>query len=405
MDFTYTAKDSTGTTRQGMITADNEPQARQRLRSQGLFPLSVGSSKSQASAPANRSHAWRRRKVSKTQLLMVTSQLAIMTRSGIDLADAIKNTAAQCSNPAVKDVMSAVYDDVTAGSSVSQALSKHEHEFGTAYVASIAAGEASGQVTEVLSRLASLLRNELRLRSSLRGILAYPVVLVIVASLVISAMVLFVLPQFANVFADLGAPAPPLTRLLLDSAQFIREHLLYLGIALGGLLVAAAWALRTETASEARDWIVLHGMLLKGASRALLTGRAFRLLGTMLESGIPLLDAIRLVRRSVSNRLFRGLFENIEADGVRGDGLSGALSRATFMPEGVAQMVATAEVAGQLDVVIESVGEFYEDDGERRVRQLVKLLEPAIIVVMGIIVATVVLAVMLPLLDVSTMSA
>jgi type II secretory pathway component PulF len=125
----------------------------------------------------------------------------------------------------------------------------------------------------------------------------------------------------------------------------------------------------------------------------------------MLESGIPLLDSLRLVRSSLNNRLYRELFERLEADVTQGDGLARALEEARFLPDGVAQMVATAEVAGHLDVVVQSVGEFYEDDGERRVRHVVRLLEPAIIVVMGIVVATVVLAVMLPLLDVSTMSA
>jgi type II secretory pathway component PulF len=222
--------------------------------------------------------------------------------------------------------------------------------------------------------------------------------------MVVTAMVFFVLPQFAKVFRDLGSPAPPLTQLLLDTAQQLRDHALFvmLGVAGGGLALARVWS--TEAAQRIRHRVVLEMPPFREATRALLTGRTFRLMGTILQTGIPLLDAIRLCRSSVQNRLFRGLFDTLERDVLNGGGMSRPLAETPFVPAGAAEMVATAERTGRLGPILQLVGEFYEDDGEQRLRRLVKLLEPAIIVAMGAVVALVVLAVMLPLLDVSTVA-
>lgn len=401
MQFQYTAKSMDGQTTTGTIEAAALSAARQQLRQQGLFVLSLVSGKPKPGTTSLRTPT---AGVKKSEILMFTTQLAIMCRSGIELAEALQNLAEQCTDPVLKRALSAVHQDVQDGKSVSAALEKQGHIFGDAYVAGVAAGEASGTVTEVLGRLADLLRNEIRLRSTVRSVLAYPVMLLGLAMLVVSALVFFVLPQFSKVFADLGTPAPPLTQMLLDSAEFIRSNILILGMSCILLVGVAVRFWFTGQASRYWDGVVLHAALFRGATRALLTGRTFRLIGMMLESRIPLLEALRLCRSSIKNRLFRELFRTIEEDVLNGKGLSPGLSAASFIPTSAAQMVATAERTGRLGPVLQMVGEYYEEDGERRIRQLAKLLEPAIIVIMGLVVGTVVLSVMLPLLDVSTVS-
>nr|MBC8868836.1 type II secretion system F family protein [Planctomycetota bacterium] len=310
----------------------------------------------------------------------------------------------QATTPALRRVMEEVYGDVSSGQPISIALSRHPKVFDTAYVASIAAAEASGKMTEILSRLTELMRNEIRLHSSLRSTLAYPVILVSVASVVIMALVFFVLPQFATIFEDMDAPTPPLTHMLLTGAQFLRENIIMVLLSAGAALIGLILLFRTETVKRVRDRLVLNLRGLRGATRSLLSGRAFRIMGTMLESGIPLLEAIRLCGSSFKNRLYRELFVRLETEVVNGAGIGDTLAATAFVPSGVAQMVATAEQTGQLGSVMETVGEFYEDDGERRLRQLITVMEPAIIVAMGGVVACVVLSVVLPLLDVSQMA-
>jgi len=404
MDIQYTAKARNGATSSGVLSAESLAEARQQLRDQGQFPLSLNRANVARTATPGRSLSIGRSRVTKTDLLMVTSQLSIMCRSGVDLAEALQNVAQQCSKPALKQALDDVYRDVAEGLPVSVALKKQSHLFGDAYVASVGAGEASGTLVSVLGRLADLLRNEIRLTNALRSILAYPIVLTGVSMVVVAVLILFVLPQFADVFRKVGNPPPPLTQFLLDSAELIRHQGLVLGGILAGAIIVAFQFRLTETARRYWDGFVLNAAVVRGATRSLLTGRTFRLLGAMLQSGIPLLEAIRLCRSSVRNRLFRELFDSLEHNVVNGMGIAEVLSAAPFVPSGAAQMAATAEKSGKLGEIMHSIGEFYEDDGERQLHQLVKLIEPAIIVVMGVIVAFVVLSVILPLLDISTSS-
>ncbi|MBL7043062.1 MAG: type II secretion system F family protein [Pirellulaceae bacterium] len=404
MDFAYTAKSRTGQTTEGTIDAASVADARQQLRSQGMFPLTVFAGTARKKKTGGNGLLGRKRRVSKRDLLMLTAQLSIMCRTGLDMAEALKSLAKQATNPTLRSVMEEVYGDVSSGQPISIALSRHPKVFDTAYVASIAAAEASGKMTEILSRLTELMRNEIRLHSSLRSTLAYPVILVSVASVVIMALVFFVLPQFATIFEDMDAPTPPLTHMLLTGAQFLRENIIMVLLSAGAALIGLILLFRTETVKRVRDRLVLNLRGLRGATRSLLSGRAFRIMGTMLESGIPLLEAIRLCGSSFKNRLYRELFVRLETEVVNGAGIGDTLAATAFVPSGVAQMVATAEQTGQLGSVMETVGEFYEDDGERRLRQLITVMEPAIIVAMGGVVACVVLSVVLPLLDVSQMA-
>ncbi|MCA9069304.1 MAG: type II secretion system F family protein [Planctomycetaceae bacterium] len=401
MQFVYTAKSSSGSTVNGTIDAASVSDARRQLRTQGMFPMACSQATRNATA-AIRKKVGGNGKVPKTELMMITSQLAIMTQSGVDFADALKNVKTQCSHPTLRRQLEDIYENVSAGQSVSTALGQHVGTFGPAYVAVVAAGEASGSLMEVLSRLAELLKNEIRLKSSIWSILAYPLVLLIVASLVVSALVLFVLPQFSDVFRDLGTTPPPMTQFLLATSLWVQDHLIWLAL-FGGLGVVGAWRLcKTEAARLTRDKVMISAPIIKRATKALLTGRVFRLLGTMLETGMPLLEGLQLCRLSVNNTLFQRLFSQLEQDVINGLGIGNGLAASQMVPPSAAQMVQTAEKTGRLGTVMTSVGEFYEEDGERQLRQTIKLLEPLIIVLMGVVVAGVVLSVMLPLLDVST---
>lgn len=402
MQFQYTAKSLNGQSAAGVLDAPSLTQARQQLHQSGLFPISIAPAESANVAGATPGMPGRRKRIRKTDLLMATSQLSIMCRSGIDLAEALRSVSRECRNPALRDVFSQIYQDVSQGSSASVAFRRHRHIFGDAYVASIDAAEASGAVNDVLPRLVDMLRNEIRLQSSLKSVAAYPVVLLGVAAVVLTVLVFFVLPQFSHVFESLGRPAPPLTALLLDVAQLLRQNVLWLILGASGTAVALTHLLRTESARRYWDEATLNGPIIRNGSRALLTGRSFRTLGLMLASGVPLIDAVRLCRSAVRNRVFQGLFQDLEHDVLNGKGIGPTVSRAEFIPPGAAQMVSTAEQTGKLAEVMQLVGEFYEEEGERLVRSTVKLLEPAIIIVMGVIVTGVVLAVVLPLLDVST---
>lgn len=403
MEFAFTAKSRSGSNESGTLVADTLDDARSRLRKQGLFPLDVkvaGGSGSDRSI----SLSFSRSGVKKNDVLMLTSQLSIMCQAGIDVAEALGNVAKRCPDPTLARILREIHDDVSAGISVSEALKKHSKVFGGAYVASIAAGEASGTLTDVLKRLAELLKHEIRLRATIRSVMAYPMVLTGVALVVIAALVFFVLPQFAVVFEDLGNTPPVHTQMLLASGAFLREHFLMIGV---GFVILAGLGWRymlTEQAARYWDSTILTFRFSRGATQSLITGRTFRLLGTMLQSGIPLLEGLELCRESVRNRIYRDLFDAMSESVVNGGSIGPVLEESSVVPDGAAQMVGTAEQTGRLGEVINTIGEFYEDEGEQKIRGLAKLLEPLVIVVMGAVVGFVVMAVMLPLLDVSASS-
>ncbi|MDA1018354.1 MAG: type II secretion system F family protein, partial [Planctomycetota bacterium] len=260
----------------------------------------------------------------------------------------------------------------------------------------------SGQMGEVLSRMSGLLRAQMRLRSTVTTAVAYPVVLTFVSCIVLAALMFFVLPQFGQIFEDMEIPAPMTTQLLLNVSEQLRTNGLFWGAGFAGVLLLFIRLLKTDRFRWFIDRKLLYGALIREVVRSLLVGRTFRLMATMLESGVPLLESIRLCRQSVENRLYRDLFDRLENEVLNGRGIGHTLSSTEFVPSGAAQMVNTAERTGRLGSVMHMIGEFYEEEGERSVQELSKLLEPIIIVLMGVIVAFIVASVMLPMLSFST---
>jgi type II secretory pathway component PulF len=291
---------------------------------------------------------------------------------------------------------------VLGGNALSEAMKRYQRVFGEAFVASIAAGEASGRLPDVLNQLVRLQRSDLRLRNSLRTILAYPILLSTVSLLVISGLVLFVLPSFAGVFEQYEMPLPALTSYLLAISGVLRSHLwLWSGLAIAA--IAGLTALRYSVAGQRLwDGLALNMILVRDVTRALLIGRTCRLLGIMIDSGVPLLECLRLTRSAVRNSLYRDLFSRLEEDVTNGRSLADGLLSAEFVPSAAAEMIVTAERTGALSTVTDLIGQHYEEEGEGKLRELITILEPLLIVAMGIIVATVVLSVMLPMFDMAT---
>jgi type II secretory pathway component PulF len=342
------------------------------------------------------------RRISRKELVNLTSQLAIMTKSGVDLATALQSLVRQCGHPTLKVVLADVHENVLGGKKVSESLGQYPTIFNETFVASVAAGEASGRLPDVLHQLSQLLRGEMKLRNSLRTMLAYPVLLTLVSSGVLSALVIFVLPRFAQIFSDMDAELPVLTQMLLGISNEFRTRC-WLWIPGGCAVVAGIWAfLRSATGIGLWDRIALGSPVLKDVTQTLIIGRLCRLLGLMVDSGVPLLDSLRLARASVKNSLYRELFQRLEDDVLNGRGLSTALQSCSFVPSSATEMIMTAEKTGALGTVSTMIGQHFEEEGEAKLKELVSVAEPAITVIMGVVVAVIVLSVMLPLFDLSS---
>jgi type II secretory pathway component PulF len=402
MNFQYVAKSTAGETVTGLLAAASVGEAQHRLRQKELFVVSIRPAAGNFSAAGRTRQRSFGSKISKRDLVTLTSQLAIMTRAGVDLASSLGNICSQCANPALRTILHRVHEEVLSGKPVSRALGVYEHVFGEDYVASVAAAEASGRLPEVLDRLAGLLRSQLRTQSTMRTLLAYPLLLIGISTLVIIALVFFVLPQFAGVFKQLDVPLPAITSLLIGVSTELRVRFwlwgsLFLAV-LGGL-----WAFAASPAGRRHiDRLTLNLFPLREITRSLWIGRALRLLGTMIDSGVPLVEGLQMTRAAVRNSLLKDLFTDLEEEVLNGRGLSNTFLSNPLVPPAAAQMVATAERTGTLAMVTQLMGEYFEEDGESRLRELATILEPLIIIMMGIVVAFVVMAVMLPVFDFAT---
>ena len=342
--------------------------------------------------------------VSLQDIAEFTSQLAIMTRSGVDIASALASLAKQCQRPALTQVLQEVHESVLAGTKLSEALRSQTHVFDPSFVASVAAGEASGNMSDVLNQLAKMQQNSARSRRSIKAMMTYPVLLLCVSGAVIVALVLFVLPRFADIFEQYEIALPAITQVLIAIASEFRSRWwLWLPVAVGIPIGICFWK-KTDHGRLVLDTIWIHSPVLQKATRSHAIARTCQLLGLMLQSGVPLLESLKLTQQAIGNTLYRALLADSEDAVLNGRSLSSVWENAEVVPDSAREMIITAERTGNLAEVTSLLGEYYEEEAEASTRQLVGLLEPIITVGMGLIVAIIVLAVMLPVFDLSTLS-
>ena len=332
----------------------------------------------------------------------MTSQLAIMTQSGVDISSALTSMSRQCKQPALKRVLETINEEIIGGRKFSEAIRTFPTVFNETYATTIGAGESSGKLSVVLAQLAKLQRNEIRLRSSVQKVLVYPIILIVVASSVLVGMIAFVLPQFAKVFEQFDTPLPFVTQMLIDFSVLLREHYLICGLVVAAAITGLVMLKASKPGLMLVDRFLLNAPVVKNITQSLYFGRICRLMGLMLDSGVPLLETLGLAKQSIGNHMYRRLFEQIEEDVLNGGSISRGLLESDFIPASAAEMVITGEQTGSLATVTQLVGEHYEEEGEAKLRDVVTLLEPAITVVMGSLVAIVVMAVLLPMFDIAT---
>ncbi|QEG34202.1 Type II secretion system protein F [Bythopirellula goksoeyrii] len=333
-----------------------------------------------------------------------TAQLSIMLKSGIDVSTALGSLAAQSKKTPLADVLLRVHQSVLAGTTLSESLRRHGSVFDPAFVATVAAGEASGSLAEVLVQLSQMQRNELRNRRTMRALMTYPILLVAVSTSVVTGLVIFVLPRFSGIFAQYDVALPIVTQMLISIADELRGHWwLWSPLALSLLGGGLVWR-RTEKGRQTLDSMWVNTAVICDVTRARFTGRICRLIGMMLSNGVPILETLRLTREAVENSLYRSLLAKLEDSVVNGRNLANVLQTAEIVPISARDMLATAESTGNVAEVSKLLGDYYEEEAEAKMRQLVGLIEPALTVGMGAVIAVVVLAVMLPVFDLSSLA-
>ncbi|TWU49796.1 type II secretion system F family protein [Rubripirellula reticaptiva] len=340
--------------------------------------------------------------VSSGGVLLAINQLAVMSQNGIEIADALESVAKHCPDERLAKSLRRIHESVNSGLSFSQAVAMHGRYFPATLSPMLAAAEQSGEVPQTLGRVCSRMRGELQMRGTIVGSLIYPAILIGASTVVMSALVLGVLPQFSRVFESMGKPVPYYTQWLLSFGDFCRESWWW-GLPLIMATITAVVTLRSHAiVQQPLGRFLMYSPMVRDAYRPMQAGRVLRTIAGMVQGGVPMLQAVRLSRQTTSDLHWQNLLSRVESHLIDGLSASAAIAEADFVPPETSQMMAMAERTGRVAEVLEDIGAFYEEEGARRVKRLVVALEPMVILFMGVLVAAIVMSVMLPMLDMST---
>ncbi len=414
-EFDWRAVGADGGTSRGRIDAVSAEQVLLQLKARGLVPLAVQAARGAGPAapragavPGSGGVTWWRpssRRVNRADVLATTHELAVMLRAGLPLAYALRVLAEMNTKPPVQAVLQQVLDDVKGGAPLSRALARHGALFGDFYVQMLRAGEAAGQLPETLERLAEHLTRVAALRESVVSAATYPAILLSVAVLSLGGMMGFVVPQFEKLFADMGEAVPLATRLVLAISHHLRDW----GPAwLAGLLLAtAAFAAWRRTPVGQLRWqamllrLPLFGRLLHGAQ----VGLFARTLGTLISSGVPLLAALDIAVSTVSNLPMRQALQGLEMPVKSGSRLAQAMADTRQFEPLAINLVRVGEETGRLGALLLELARVADQRVEIGIKRMLALLEPLLIVVLGVLIAGIIVSILLGILSVNEIAA
>ncbi|MFJ4351560.1 type II secretion system inner membrane protein GspF [Pseudomonas sp. NPDC089428] len=394
MQFRYECQDSRGAIQRGRLETASASQARQLLRERGLRVVSIRPVRLHWPA------AWQPgRRLGATQLAIVTRQLATLLHAGMPLSEALQAVAAQSEERGVSQLMQAVNERVTQGYSLADALAQYPQAFPMVYRATVAAAERSGYLPDVFERLADHGERQQALRQKVQLAMVYPVILLLVSLLVVGFLLGYVVPDVVQAFARDQAQLPFATRLLIGLSEFTGRFGLLL---IGMLLVcvsAARWALRLPARRARWDALVLRLPMWGAFIRASDAARFVATLATLGRSGVALVDAMHIGAAVTSNLALRERLVSAAQELAEGASLATSLSRCAALPPLTLHMIASGERAGELDAMLERAADLQEKHLASRISLLVSLCEPLMLLVMGAIVLFIVLAILLPILN------
>ena len=399
-EFAYIAVDPKGKEKRGTLKAPSDADARAGLEARKLYVVTV---KPQPAAPAAEVaigglKLTRAKRLTAKQLTLFTRQLATLTQVS-PLEEALRTIARQSEQDHVRSIVGRVADGVVEGRRLGDALGREPKSFPPLYRAMVSAGESSGALPDLLERLAKLLERQSEMRGKLISALAYPIVLTCVAVLVVAALMIAVVPKVVEQFDDVGQQLPLLTRVIIAISTFLASYWWLLVLVIGLAAAAGVYALRNESFRLGFDRGILRLPLIGRLIRDLHAARMARTLSTMIESRLPLVEGLKLTVGTVQNRALRKATQELVENVRSGGSLSGAMARSGVFPPLLVYLAASGESAGRLDVMLARAADYLEREFDNFTATALSMLEPAIIVVMGGIVTTIVLAILLPILQ------
>jgi len=392
--FAYKVKDKSGQVTSGTLEGDSVTTIVTKLRQKGLTVLNVSAKSSSQSMNIN---IGPKKKVKIKEITVFSRQFATMINSGLSLTKALHILAEQTENSTFKEVISQVQKDVEAGQTLSEALAKHPRVFSNLFINMVKAGETGGVLDDVLLRVADHYEKDIAIKSKIKSAMTYPIAMFIMSMLIVFAMITFVVPVFIKMFAQLGGDLPLPTKMLVFSSDAI-HHFWYILIAFA---VGARFALRAYKNSNSGrlqlDKIKLKLPVFGQLFTKLAIARFTRTFGTLISSGVPILQAMDIVADTANNQVISGTIKNARSSIKEGETIAQPLEKSPVFPPMVVQMIAVGEETGALDSMLVKIADFYDEEVGNLVESLTSLIEPLMIVFMGIVVGGIIISLYLPM--------
>jgi general secretion pathway protein F len=396
--FVYKAVNTQGRFAEGRLEAADTRTAAFRLQQMGLIPVSIEEPAKPAASLLSRIQLQR---VTRKDVLFFTEELYTLLHAGLPIDRSLVIASELTSKPALRAIIEDVLRQIKGGKSLAEALAGHPKQFSKLYVNMIRAGEAGGVLDAILERLVEFERAADDLRSHLIASLVYPCLLTAVGMASVGILLYFVIPKFASIFAEIGGPIPPETLFLLELSNFTRTYWWVIVGAIAAAIIAGRQWLRTPNGSRSWDALKLRLPLLGPTLLKIEVARFARTLGTLTASAVPLMTGVRIVQDIVRNQILAEGISKIASGAKRGEGVARPMRDAGVFPGLALHLVEVGEETGHLDAMLLQIAEVYEKDVRTSVKALTSVFEPAIILVMGVIVGAVVLSMLMAIFSIS----
>lgn len=411
--FSYTAIDASGKQKSGVLSASSSDDATAQIKSMGLFVTNLvtadkatkgkGRRRAAASSSTTRKKPVTIGKIVKEKGLAVfTRQLSTLLQAGLPLLRSLEVLMRQEKNPGFKYVLEELAENVRSGNTFSDGLLQHPKVFNRLYVNMVKAGEAGGVLDVVLNRLARFMEKSIKIKGKVKSAMVYPVIVLFIAMAILTFLMIFVVPKFQEIFDELleGAPLPTLTRWVMGVSYFVKDNaLLTIGIlVVVGIILKILKSTRKGARAVDRAMISLPpvGDLFKKAAIA----RFSRTFGTLLSSGVPILNCLTITRDTIGNRILMDAIEKVHDRVKEGDSVSGPLEASKVFPTMVTSMIDVGEETGELPEMLNRIADTYDEEVDNAVAALTSIIEPIMIVILAFIVGIIVIALFLPIIGV-----
>ena len=405
--YIYTAMDSKGKEQKGKIISDSEAAAVAELKQKGLFPTSVkavvASKKAKKAGGSGFNVALGPMVIKRKELTVLTRQLAILLSAGLPLIRSLRTLEKQAANPAVKIVLGKTADTVEGGATFAEALSQNPKSFDKLYLNMVRAGEASGAMEIILDRRASFMEKAAKIAGKVKSAMIYPIVILSISILAMVGLMIFIVPNFEKIFRDLLGPSEPLpgiTMLIIGiSNTLVSKWYMYVG-GVAGVVIFFVVLVKIPAGKWAFDWVKYNIPLFGPIIAKTAVSRFSRTLGTLMSSGVPVLNALAIVKETSGNEVVASAIQKVHDAVKEGEGIAPPLGKTKVFEEMVVSMVEVGEETGKLPEMLTKIADTYEDEVDNAVGALTSMIEPLMIVLLAGIVGTIVIALFMPLVKI-----